>query len=203
MPDKQKTTEKEVDKVEEKAPAESAPETVSATQTRGVVKRSTPPWPLIALGAFATVVTIALIVVSWMLIASHRQARQQVLGANGQFGPGSSSYGNNANGGQYFRRGRGALQAAAARGVVTAVNGDSFTVSGAGKQVTVNKSSATITGDKSDIAVNDTVTVYGTTDSDGTVTATRVLVSNSGVPGRAMMDDSFDDSADPSQVPGA
>jgi hypothetical protein len=63
-------------------------------------------------------------------------------------------------------------------GVVTAVNGDTITVSGDGKQVTVTKnSSTTIRGTASSVAVNDTVSITGTT-TNGTFTATTITIRN-------------------------
>jgi uncharacterized Zn-binding protein involved in type VI secretion len=63
-------------------------------------------------------------------------------------------------------------------GVVTAVNGDSFTVAGNGTTKTVTTNGSTVyntSGNK--VAVNDSVTVTGVISGD-TFTATRVMVQN-------------------------
>lgn len=88
-------------------------------------------------------------------------------------------YSNNDSDQRSFRRGGPAMRSFAAQGVITAINGDTITVSGGGKQVTVKKTdSTTVSGDETSIAVNDTVAVVGATNSDGTITATRIIVRN-------------------------
>ena len=144
------------------------------------VSAKRPPWPLITLGIFASVVTLALIVTTGLLLSlSHRNATvTDRNGASPFMQQDSSERGFQREFGG-SRRGSG-MQMGAARGVVTAVSGDTITVSGNGKQVTVKKTDNTIIGgDKSDnLAVNDSVIVMGTTASDGTVTATRIIVQN-------------------------
>ncbi len=64
-------------------------------------------------------------------------------------------------------------------GVVISINGDSFVVAGNGKQVTVNKTaSTTFQGTSSDaVAVNDSVTVVGTT-TNNVLSATEITIRN-------------------------
>ncbi|MDB5183674.1 MAG: hypothetical protein JWO07_355 [Candidatus Saccharibacteria bacterium] len=154
-------------------------EIVEEKQRVSVVK-AMPPWRLITVGVFATVVVVAVMIAGWMFILLHHQARPGMMNrfdglSQSSTGPGGFM----GRGGMRHGGGGGTIQQSAARGVVTAVNGDTITVSGEGKQVTVTKSSSTtISGDKTDVAVNDTVVVYGTTGSDGTVSATQILVHN-------------------------
>lgn len=62
-------------------------------------------------------------------------------------------------------------------GVVTAVNSDSIVVAGNGKTTTIKTNSSTVYDNSTKPAVNDTVTVAGTT-SDSTTTATEIAVNN-------------------------
>ncbi len=142
------------------------PETVTAVKT-------SPPWPLITIGVVASFVILAIIIGGSTFIHAHfAAARTQSYGRYGL-----SQQGGASNGGG-FRRG-GMMQAAAVRGVITAVNGNTLTVAGEGKSTTVTKSdSTTISGDKTAVAVDDTVVVYGTTGNDGSVSATRIVVRN-------------------------
>ena len=152
-------------------------------QTATVV-RSTPPWPLITIGIVATVIILAVMAMGWGFVVSHSQSpamRTQTLGRYGtEYGRNGSDGSLNYGSGGGYRRGRGgSLGNIAASGVVTAINGDTITVSGQGKQVTVKKSSSTtISGDATSVAVNDTVIVLGTTNSDGSVDATRIAIRN-------------------------
>lgn len=134
--------------------------------------KSTPPWPLITVGVVGSIVLLAIIVGVWWAVAMHH-AKQRMTGfrRSGQ---------SDQQVPLYSRHGmRGGRMMAAARGVVTAVNNDSITVSGYGKEVTIKRdSNTTVTGDKTDVAVNDTVTVYGRTNSDGSVVASRIVVRN-------------------------
>ncbi len=63
-------------------------------------------------------------------------------------------------------------------GVVTAVNSDNIVIAGNGKQTTVKTNSSTQYDNGTKPAVNDTVTVVGTT-VDNTTTATEIGVVNS------------------------
>ena len=63
------------------------------------------------------------------------------------------------------------------RGVVVAVNKDSIEIAGGGKRTTIKTNSSTVYTDDTKPAVNDTVTVTGTT-TDGTITATEITVQN-------------------------
>ncbi|MBU6389828.1 hypothetical protein KGQ71_04935 [Patescibacteria group bacterium] len=60
-------------------------------------------------------------------------------------------------------------------GVVTAVNGNGFTIAGGGSSNTVQTNSSTQYYESQKPVVNDTVSVYGTT-NNGTFTATEVVV---------------------------
>lgn len=62
------------------------------------------------------------------------------------------------------------------RGVVTGVNGDSFTLAGNGATNTVTTNSSTQYTNGSKVAVNDTVLVVGTT-NNGTFTASRIVIN--------------------------
>jgi hypothetical protein len=134
--------------------------------------KSTPPWPLITIGAVASVVVLALLITTWLVVANHHA--QMAHASHAQ-------YGLNRGGSEFFpREQRGfRLGRSVASGVVTAVNGNTLTVSGGGQQVTVKKTdSTTVSGDKTDAAVNDTVLIFGDKASDGTITATRILINN-------------------------
>lgn len=142
--------------------------------------KSQPPWPLIAVGVIATVLIVAVVAVGWLQLESlHRTTR---VASRYGMQQNDTNFGNNGNQGGYYGSGgsmRGRTTRPTLSGVVTAVTDSTVTVSGNGKQVTVDKTSSTaVSGDSTTIAVNDTVLVYGTTASDGTVTATRIVVRN-------------------------
>ena len=61
-------------------------------------------------------------------------------------------------------------------GVVTSVNGDTFTVAGGGSTNQVTTNSSTQYQNGSSVKVNDTVTVFGTI-SNNTLTATQIIVN--------------------------
>jgi len=63
-------------------------------------------------------------------------------------------------------------------GVVTKVSGDSLTVAGNGKAETIKTNSSTQYIGDTKPAVNDSVTIVGTADSKGTITATQIRVNN-------------------------
>lgn len=151
-----------------------------AVRVKHAVK-SQPPWPLIVVGVIATVLIIAVVAVGWLQLESlHRTTRVASRYGMQQNDPNFGT--NSGNQGGYYCSGgsmRGRMTRPTLTGVVTAVTDSTVTVSGNGKQVTVDKtSSTTVSGDSTTIAVNDTVLVYGTTASDGTVTATRIVVRN-------------------------
>lgn len=180
----------------EKVEQESAPERVSAVENAEdepaterlrepvaarAVKKQT-PWLWIVIAAGGTVLIVAVMAIGWMRIESlqrsamHAERYDMQQGAT-RFGGGRQGFYGNSSGSPR-RQSRPTLS-----GVVTALNGDSITVSGGGKQVTVKKTdSTTINGDATSVAVNDTVSVYGTTASDGTVTATRIVIRNAASP---------------------
>jgi hypothetical protein len=105
---------------------------------------------------------------------------------NGQFGANGGQSGG-ATGGQSGQNGRGGT----VTGTVTAVNGSTLTITDAtGKQVTVDTNGQTTitigkTGAVSDLASGAQVTVVGTPDSSGRITARSVLsgIGNFGFPG--------------------
>lgn len=155
------------------------PEETVVKETAIKPVQSSPPWPLITIGIVATVLVAAVVVGGWWFVMRHGQTRNtRQAGQYGMmYGSNSSSQNGSYFGGRYRR---GMMQSAAASGVIIAVNGQTLTVSGQGKQVTVTESSSTIiSGDATSVAVNDTVLVYGTTNSDGSVTATQIVVRNS------------------------
>lgn len=139
--------------------------------------RKTAPWPLITIGVFAVVVMVAFLVVCWWAIAAALHTAMP-SGPRGGDMPSRFGYGNDAGG--FERRERRELwNAAEASGVVTKINGDTITISGRGKQVTITRTDDTVVGgDKEEVAVNDTVLVYGDTEDDGSVTASRIVVRN-------------------------
>ena len=135
--------------------------------------RKTAPWPLVTVGVFAVVVMVAFLVVCWWAIAAAMPSGPHASDMPGRFG-----YGNDDSG--FERRERRELwNAAEASGVVTKINGDTITISGRGKQLTITRTDDTVVGgDKEEVAVNDTVLVYGDTEDDGSVTASRIVVRN-------------------------
>jgi len=142
--------------------------------------KSSPQWPLITIAVFAGIVTVALVIVSWVVIASSLsdQRGRMHVGVNGSSGA-PSFEGRQGTG--YGGRGgmRGGMTMNTTQGVVTAINGDTITVSGRGKQVTVKKTDDTvISGDSESLAVNDTVIVIGDTEDDDSITATRIIIRN-------------------------
>ncbi|MDB5176798.1 MAG: hypothetical protein JWN75_466 [Candidatus Saccharibacteria bacterium] len=180
---------KEVEKTNETEVTKDVRDTDDVKSVRG----NNPPWALIAMGIVGTVVVLALVIGGWAFIRSRAEDsianRFGDLSQNGQVG-GRQGF---RNGGG-MRGGGGMIGIGATRGVVTAINGDTLTVSGGGKQVTVKKTSTTtISGDKTSVAVNDTVVVAGDTASDGTVTATQIMIRNQ----------SFDGTSSDSQDNGA
>lgn len=175
--------EKEEERKAEVADRDAVKGGTEAQTVKGV--KASPPWPLITIGVVATVVVVAVVIGGWAFVVGHERgvatSQTRTLGRYGMMN--GQGNGGQYGGSQYFNRGGfrrgGALQSSAASGVVTAINGDTITVSGQGKQVTVKKSdSTTISGDETSVAVNDTVVVYGTTNSDGSITATRIVIRN-------------------------
>lgn len=166
--------------------------------------KATPPWPIITIGAFAGVILLAIIVVSWIAVASvvtnHRDRTQ--IGMNGS-SFGAPSFEERREGGFGGRGGmRGGMTMNVTKGVVTAINGDTITVSGQGKQVTVKKTDDTvISGDGKSVAVNDTVIVIGDAEDDDTVTATRIVIRN-GTSG-GLFEDTDSRSSDRASTPNA
>jgi hypothetical protein len=143
--------------------------------------KTTPPWPFITVGVFASVVVAALFVTGGLIMAGHH--RDHHVDGFGPFGAkermSRMSSHHEAFGGRMH-------MTPAVHGVVTAISGDILTVSGGGTQVNVERSSDTdIKGDKTDVAVNDTVIIYGTKDGD-TVSATKILVRNQDLKDRMM-----------------
>lgn|GEM_PF-5253986 len=203
---------KEVQESGEEKPTKRVIVTESVPESSVAVK-SVPrtPWPLITIGVVATVVVMAVAVGGWLFIVGRANGNGTTTRTSrlGAYGFNQQSQGGNSNGNSYFGNGnggfggggyrRGSAEQAAADGVITAVNGQTLTVSGQGKQVTVTETNSTVvSGDASSVAVNDTVLVYGTTNSDGSVTATRIVIRNNA----SASDTSVDGSSD-TIVPGA
>lgn len=169
---------KDISDQEDSKDAQPAP-SEKAVRVEHAVK-SQPPWTLIAVGVIATVLIVAVVAVGWLQLESlHRTTR---VASRYGMQQNDTNFGNGGNQGSYYGGG-GSMRGRATRptlsGVVTTVTDSTVTVSGNGKQVTVDKTSSTaVSGDSTTIAVNDTVLVYGTTASDGTVTATRIVVRN-------------------------
>ena len=160
-----------------KAPKVHKEEAAGQTATATAVGAHTPPWPLITIGVVVTVVVLAIGGLWWLKFATLHTSSNR---AAPTYGYSDRSQSRNDARGSMPGRGRGGISRATASGVVTAINGDTITIAGSGKQVTVKKTSDTIiSGDESTIAVNDTVLVYGSTADDGTVTATRIMIRNS------------------------
>lgn len=183
---------------ESKKTVEQDAQTASAPEAKAVTQKT--PWPLITIGVFATIIVVALIALAASALLHDRRATDQVTSRSGHMGMNNSDFG--SRGGSTNRPdgmsgGRGSFMTPTASGVITAINGDTITVAGGGKQVTVKKTSTTvISGDETAIAVNDTVVVMGTKNSDGSVTATRIMIRNNQTFGRPTADDT-------SQTPGA
>lgn len=140
------------------------------------VIKSAPPWVLVLIGVAVTVVIAGLAFGGSAYLAARRQ-EQAVLPTidfnGGRFTP-------RGGGLHRIRGGDNSLQVIAVQGVVTSIKGDKIMIAGHGKKVTVKKTDSTvISGDEDTLAVNDSVSVVGSTASDGTVTATRIIVQNS------------------------
>lgn len=146
-------------------------------------KRRAAPWPVLTIGIFAAILFVAFIIICWWAIVFAWHAATP-SGSRAEDMPGLYGYGGDDRRLDWGDR-RELWNAADASGVVTAVNGDTITVSGRGEQVTVKKTQDTvIRGDKEEVAVNDTVLVYGETEDDGSITAARILIRN-----ESMMDE--------------
>jgi hypothetical protein len=136
---------------------------------------ATPQWQLVAIGVLGTVLLLALFVAGMRIVAGLHHART-VPQMGRMTEPGQ-------RGGSHFDRhegfgGRTHVDGAVA-GVITAIDGDTLTIGGGGKQVKVKKTDSTkVGGDKTDVAVNDTVVILGDKDSDGNVSAVRIIVRN-------------------------
>lgn len=175
----------------EKAKKEATVEKASVKQEPHVreemtVVKSSPPWPLITIGVFVTVVLLAISMIGWVFVASltHGFASN----AEREYGTMRPERGFGYNEDRMYGRDdsgrRGGLGLSVANGVVTKIDGDTITVSGQGKQVAVTKTDDTIiSGNKQSLAVNDTVIVMGDTEEDDSVTATRIIVRNESLEG--------------------
>lgn len=164
---------------------------IEAVETKDAASaKSSPPWPFITIGIFTTIVLLALMVAGWAALNAALQKSSSRTGIGYEsadrrgiderrmpdrmFGDGSV---------------HGNMSMIAASGVITAINGDTLTVSGRGEQVTVKKTDeTTIGGDKTSLAVNDTVIVIGDTEDDDSVTATRIIVRNESMNWRSFSD---------------
>lgn len=148
---------------------------VKAAKETGGAQRSA-AWPLITIGIFATVVALAFVIICWWVIA----AAWHVAVPTGSHGfERSDRFGPREDRRQFERERRGIWGSYATSGVVTAIDGETVTVSGRGQQVTVKTNDDTvISGDKEELAVNDTVIVYGDEAEDESITATKIIVRN-------------------------
>ncbi len=157
----------------------ATPESTQKATVAAANAQKTPPWPLITIGVVGTVLVLALGAFWWLqLVSLHKTESRTSSSRYGQME--RPQFGGGSENGRSDMPNRRGFSRAVATGVVTAINGNTITVAGGGKQVTVKKTDSTvISGDESDLAVNDTVLVYGTAASDGTVTATRIVVRNS------------------------
>ncbi len=150
--------------------------------------KSSPPWPIITVGVFITVVLFALLAAGWAWVGSvvHHSAVQENarMGRDAERGYGDDVPGSRES--MPYEGRRGAMTAAAS-GVIVKIEGDTVTVAGQGKQVIVKTTEDTVvSGDEDDLAVNDTVIVIGDTEDDDSVTATRIVVRNEPLESRSL-----------------
>jgi len=144
------------------------PEPVPApAPSRGAYYRQR-PWHFSVLG-------ILIVVLVLLLVGSvfHNRHESTVFG-----NPGGRTF-NVMGGGQghRFRGGAGGLNSQnRISGVVTAVNGSSFTLAGQGSSTQVQTDSSTQYQGGNQVKVNDSVIAFGTT-SNGTFTATEVAIN--------------------------
>ena len=141
------------------------------------------PWPYITVSIVGVVVLLAAAATIWLQF----------------FAPAPTTYdtGRNRSGDYFDRRDYSDRHFNAATGteiefygVISKQTSDMLTVIGGGKQVTVRVVDDThIRSDGQKLAINDTIAVVGTEDSDGTVTATHVMVVNDEVFDRYDRDD--------------
>ncbi|MFZ2544784.1 MAG: DUF5666 domain-containing protein [Candidatus Saccharimonadales bacterium] len=187
MADKKKS---EDERVEETEVVESIDETNTKHLPVERVITSSTPWPLITVGAVTLIVVLALIATSWLMIAVHSS---NVMSRNdAMFGRTLQQNGDGrvfSRGGDNFGGRRGFAEGAT-KGVITAIDGNTLTVSGNGKQVTVKKTSSTVVGgNNTTLAINDSVIIIGNAGDDGVITATHIMVHNQ-TSGRSMNEDS-------------
>ncbi len=148
------------------------------TEGEVTAKKVSPPWPVITVAVFISVLLLALAAVSWLWVqgavtSNVRDMQSRLPAQERQFG-----YDTEERHERWYG-GFGNMTAPAASGVVTKIDGDTLTVAGYGKAISVKTTDETIvSGDGDTVEVNDTVVVTGDTDDDGTVTATRVIIRN-------------------------
>lgn len=142
--------------------------------------KSSPPWPIITVSVFITVVLFALFAAGWAWVGNvvHLTAANENTRMSRDAQREYSDEMPGSRGSLPYEGRRGAMTAAAS-GVIVKIDGDTVTVAGQGKQVIVKTTDDTIvSGDESDLAVNDTVIVIGDTEDDDTVVAKRFVVRN-------------------------
>ena len=149
--------------------------------------KSPTPWPLITVGVFASVVGLAIVLLVCSAFLNHQASNRGM--ANERFGMNDGD----APGRMYSHRENRSdnwqTSVSIVRGVVTAIDGDTLTVSGGGDQVQVKRTSSTVVGgDEMDVAVNDTVVVASEKADDGSMTAIRIMIRND-APEEGMMFD--------------
>jgi len=119
------------------------------------------------------VLILLVVLMAGVGIANHHRRLERGIVTSGQFGTGFGErhQGFMAMGGKQLADGQNRTS-----GVVTAVNGSSFTLAGHGSTTEVTTNSSTQYRDGNTVKVNDTVVVSGTT-INGTLTATKVVIN--------------------------
>lgn len=150
-----------------------ARQTTTQTTTYSTFRRHPIRWAI--LGGLSLLLLLGLLALSALVhLIRHADDRGLFNGVSGQY---SQQMHEGFRGGRDYRQAP-LSDSTFVHGVVTAVNGDSFTVAGNGTSKVVKTNSSTVynnSGNK--VAVNDTVSVMGTTNGE-TFTATRVYIRN-------------------------
>lgn len=167
---------KENDEASARQEGASAKERVATATTK--IDRNGKYWIIAAIAA--TTLVVLLVVVAMLGAALHGIGRY-----GGRANMVDAGYGYGGRGGGQMMRGEQFYDDSSARtdvariaGVITAVDGATLTVAGNGTSTKVTTSDATIySGDDSTAKVNDTVMVLGNKTDDGTVAASRIVIS--------------------------
>ena len=134
------------------------------------------PWPLITIGVFGTIVTIAFVIVAWVAIVATIHGTK--LNDRDSWRE-SSGFDQRQDRGFSMPERQDSWSSEAVRGVVIAVNGNEITIAGQGEQTKVTKSDDTVIGgDKTTVEVNDTVVILGETQDDDSLIAERIIIRN-------------------------